>query len=302
MQKIILSFLLLLCSTAVTRAQHGYDAPWNEPPVAGLNFTVKGTDNVPDLYGDIHNPQLVVFFAGNQFMCLDSLFAAFRKQYPQYQRIFAETLPPGILYQQIEKGSVTIGNMRIDLQPDVYTAGGGRMQQAAHWMSDTATYAYNSLAIMVRQGNPYHIKNLHDLAQKELRLTMPNPQWEGIGKQIAKSLQKAGGQALEECIMQTKVKNGTTYLTTIHHRESPIRIMNAESDAGVVWRTEALYQKSLHHPVEMIPIPDSLNMRATYMAGLLRNAPHRKAARDFFDFLQSAEARRIYALYGFQVP
>ena len=60
-------------------------------------FTVPGVDNVPDLFGDINDPQLVVFFAGNQFMCIDDLMAAFRKGHPQYKRIFAETLPPGIL-------------------------------------------------------------------------------------------------------------------------------------------------------------------------------------------------------------
>lgn len=301
MKKYSILSTLMLFFTLSAFAQHQYDAPWNQPPVGGLNFTVKGIDNVPDIYGDINNPQLVVFFAGNQFMCLDSLFTAFKRQYPQYTRIFAETLPPGILYQQIENGGITIGNMHIDLQPDVYTAGKNRMDIAASKMSKTATYAYNNLTIMVHKGNPLNIKTLNDLAKDNIRLTMLNPKWEGIAKQISKSLKNAGGDSLEDKIMKTKVADGTTYLTKIHHRESPIRIMASESDAGVVWSTEALYQKQLGQPIELIPIPNQQNVTATYMAGILKKAPHAQAAKDFFDFLQSPTAKKIYARYGFQV-
>lgn len=288
-----------LLATIFSHAQYKYDAPWNEPVKNELNFTVHGIDNVPDIYGDINDPQLVVFFAGNQFMCLDSLFASFKKSYPQYQRIFAETLPPGILYKQIQDGGITIGNMHIDIQPDIYTAGKRRMDEAAPLMSDTAIYAYNDLAIMVYKGNPKKIKSLEDLSRNDIRLTMPNPQWEGIAKQINNSLEKAGGKQLQEDIMTKKVAKGTTYLTKIHHRESPLRIMNQESDAGVVWSTEAKYQISLHHPVALIPIPTGQNVRATYMIGILKKAQHKQAAKDFYHFLLSAEGKRIYASYGF---
>jgi len=77
--------------------EHRYDPPWNTPPKSSVMFTIPGVDNVPDLFGDVNDPQLLVFFAGNQFMCIDDLLAAFKQIYPRYQRIFAETLPPGIL-------------------------------------------------------------------------------------------------------------------------------------------------------------------------------------------------------------
>ena len=194
MKKIIGFFLLVntLLTPNASAQEHRFDPPWNTPPESKVMFTIPGVDNVPDLFGDINDPQLVVFFAGNQFMCIDDLIDGFKKQYPQYQRIFAETLPPGILAKQIEGGSITIGNMRITLKPDVYTAGKNRIDKMTGYFTDTAAYAYNKLAIMVPSGNPKNIKGLKDLGRKEVRVSMPNPAWEGIGQRIEEAYVKAG--------------------------------------------------------------------------------------------------------------
>lgn len=299
MKKILTGCILLLLSYAVAAQDHRFDPPWNQPPESKVMFTIPGIDNVPDLYGDINNPQLVVFFAGNQFMCIDDLLAAFKQQYPQYQRVFAETLPPGILARQMAGGSITIGNMRITLQPDVYTAGKSKIEQLMHQLDDTVVYAYNKLAIMVPKGNPQHIRGLKDLGRKDLRVSMPNPEWEGIGKRIEEAYVKAGGEALRNTIMQAKVKDSSTYLTQIHHRQTPLRILYGQSDAGPVWFSEAYYQQLIGHPIDMVRIPDTENIRATYIAGTVKQAPHPQAAKDFLRFLQSAAAKQVYTKYGF---
>ena len=51
-----------------------------------------------------------------------------------------------------------------------------------------------------------------------------NPQWEGVARQIQISLRKTGGPALERMVYDTKVKNGETILTHIHHK---LRMINA---------------------------------------------------------------------------
>lgn len=303
MKNILIRAFILLSLSMISRKgnaqEHRFDPPWNTPPQSKVMFTIPGVDNVPDLFGDINDPQLVVFFAGNQFMCIDDLLASFKLKYPQYQRIFAETLPPGILAKQIDGGSITIGNMRITLKPDVYTAGKSRIDKMASYFSDTATYAYNKLAIMVAKGNPQNIQDLKDLERKNIRVSMPNPEWEGIGRRIEEAYVKAGGDELKNAIMKTKVADSSTYLTQIHHRQTPMRIMYGKSDAGPVWFSEAFYQKMIGHPIDMVPIPDNENIKATYMAGQLKNAPHKKAAKDFMNFLTSETAKNIYKKYGF---
>lgn len=281
---------------------HRFDPPWNAPSQAGVPFTVPGIDNVPDLYGDIVDPQLVVFFGGNQFMVLDDLLKEFRKAYPQYQRIFVETLPPGILAEQIKQGSLVVGNLRIALKPDVYAAGKNRMDQTPEWFVRTSSYAQNRLAILVRKGNPKKVTSLRDLGRPEVRVSMPNPAWEGIGKRIEESYEKAGGAALRTAVMTTKVKAGTTFLTQIHHRQSPLRVLYDQSDAAPVWYTEAFYQEMLGHPTETVAIPDKENITANYVAGVMKAAPHTKAAKDFVAFLSSPAGQAVYQKYGFLPP
>lgn len=279
---------------------HRFDPPWNSPPASAVEFTVPGINNVPDLYGDIVDPQLVVFFAGNQFMCVDELLETFKKKHPEIQRIFVETLPPGILAEQIKGGSLTLGNLRITHKPDVYTAGKERIQEMDSYFSRVAPYAYNGLSLMVAEGNPKGIVSLSDLARKDLRISMPNPAWEGIGRQIETAYHKTGGQSLHQAVMEEKVSDGSTYLTKIHHRESPLRLLYGNSDVAPVWTSEVVYQKMIGHPVEEIPIAEEHNIRATYMAGRLKDAPHQQAADLFMEFMTSEEAKAIYRRYGFQ--
>ncbi|HWU77799.1 MAG TPA: substrate-binding domain-containing protein [Rhodanobacter sp.] len=296
-----LSFALAFGASAAARPD--YLPPWNPPP-AGLQFSVPPFDAIADLHGDIVDPQLVVFFAGNQFMVVHDLMAAFRRAHPQYRRIFVETLPPGILARQIESGVLVMGNLRITLKPDIYTAGKGSIaqKQTQHgWFAQTLDYARNPLAILVASGNPKHIESLKDLGRADVRVSMPNPAWEGIAKQIEASYRKTGGDALDHTIMQTKVADGTTFLTRIHHRQSPLRVLQDASDAAPVWSTEAYFQQQiLHHPVETVAIPAAQNATATYTAARMKNAPHAQASKDFMAFMQSPAARAVYRKYGFQ--
>ena len=295
-------FTAALSAGAATPTVPNFLPPWNPPP-AGMQFSVPPFDAIADLHGDIIDPQLVVFFAGNQFMVVHDLVDAFKQAHPQYQRVFVETLPPGILAKQIESGVLVMGNLRITLKPDVYTAGKGAIaenQKKHDWFADTYDYARNPLAILVAKGNPKGIKTLADLGRSDVRVSMPNPAWEGIARQIEASYKKVGGAALDHTIMDTKVKDGSTFLTRIHHRQSPLRVLQGESDAAPVWSTEAYFQEQiLHHPVETVAIPAAQNAVATYTAARLKNAPHEQAAQDFMTFMQSPAATAIYRKYGF---
>ena len=278
--------------------------PWNPPPQGGVAFSAPPVDAIADLHGDVVDPQLVVFFAGNQFMVVHDLLAAFRQAHPQYRRIFVETLPPGILARQIETGSLVMGNLKIALQPDVFAAGKASIaqhQKEHGWFADTYDYARNPLAILVAKGNPKGIKGLADLGRGDVRVSMPNPAWEGIARQIEASYRKAGGDALDRTIMHTKLAAGTTFLTSIHHRQTPLRVLQGDSDAGVVWSTEAYFQQQiLHHPVDTVAIPAAQNSIATYTAARMKDAPHAQAAKDFLAFMQTPAAQGIYRKYGFQ--
>jgi molybdate transport system substrate-binding protein len=297
---------MLLGPTLAAQAQQAPVAsprlpPWSPRDPDQFDFTVAGVDDIPDLHGSPDRADLVVFAAGNQFMVMPELMAAFRRSHPEVRRIFYETLPPGIEAEQIERGSIEFGNLIIDVRPDVFMSGLRRMktERAAGVVDAYRTYATNSLAIEVAKGNPKRITSLRDLGRDDVRVSMPNPAWEGVAGQIEASYRKAGGDALDATIMKRKVADGTTILTHIHHRETPLNILGGKADAGPVWLSEALYQQRIGNPIEYVTIPSAENATAIYADAVVRLAPHPQAARAFADFISSGEAAAIYAKYGF---
>lgn len=292
-------------------ANAGVQPPWsthhaNDPAKPGYDFTVPGIDNLPDVHGDPMNAKLVLFVGGNQFMVMPKLIAAFTEQNPTLAHaIFYETLPPGILAKQMEHGgTITFGNLTYTVKPDVYEAGKRRMQEmeknGSVVRNSTVCYVKNDLTIMVPKGNPKGIRSLTDLGKPGVRVSMPNPNWEGIARQIISAYRKAGGEALVNTIMQTKKDKGETLLTHIHHRQTPLYLMTDKADAGVTWRSEAQFQERIGNPIGHVDIPADQNSTAIYGAGLVQNAPHAEAARAWLQFMQSDQAKRIYQDYGFQ--
>lgn len=304
------SSIFMLCALlAGAGAWAQTSPPWsggaNDPATPqGYAFQVPDIDNVPDLHGNPCGAKLVIFIGGNQFFVLPRLIAAFEAQHPELAgHIFYETLPPGILRKQMAAGNtLTLGNLTIEIKPDVYEAGARVVKEMAQagQLKSVVPYATNDLEIMVRAGNPKGIHSLNDLARPDLRLSMPNPQWEGVAHQIAESLKKAGGDALYQSVYQTKVKNGQAVLTEIHHRQTPMRIMKGEADAGVTWASEVRFQESIHNPIAGVPIPAQQNTTAVYAGGVVANAPHPDEAAQWLEFLKSPQAQAIYRQYGFR--
>jgi ABC-type molybdate transport system substrate-binding protein len=297
--------LLLLASVpAMAQKMPPWSGGRNNPSAdKGFVFQVDDIDNVPDLHGNPSDAQLVLFIGGNQFMVLPDLVAAFERLHPELRgRIFYETLPPGILRKQMAAGgALTLGNLTIRVTPDVYQAGARVLadMEKEKQVERSVSYATNQLEIMVHEGNPHHISSLKDLGRDDLKLSMPNPAWEGVARQIADSLRKSGGEELFHQVMEVKVSNGTTYLTHIHHRQTAMRILNGQSDAGVTWSSEVQFQKTIGNPIRGVEIPASQNTTATYAAGVLSSAPHAAAARAWVAYLTSNEAQEIYRMFGF---
>lgn len=283
--------------------------PWSKGannPAAnkGYVFQVDSVDNIPDLHGNPSDAKLVLFIGGNQFFVLPQLVSGFVKQHPEFSgHIFYETLPPGILRKQIaNNNTLTLGNFTLQVQPDVYEAGARVLKQMeqARQVDIPVEYATNDLEIMVHAGNPKEIHSLNDLGRSDIKLSMPNPAWEGVARQIETAIRNAGGSALFHTVYQTKVADGSNYLTHIHHRQTPMNILQGKADAGVTWASEVKFQEKIGNPITGVAIPANQNATAIYAAGVMRNAPHADAARAWVAYLTTPEAQAAYREYGFK--
>jgi ABC-type molybdate transport system substrate-binding protein len=306
MKRFAALFALLAGASALAQQM---TPPWsggrNDPASSkGFVFRVPDIDNVPDLHGDPIGAKLVLFVGGNQFFVMPRLIAGFERLHPELAGyIFYETLPPGVLLKQMKAGNtLTLGNLTLNVVPDVYEAGANAlatMKQSGE-VDEVADYTTNDLEIMVAAGNPKHVASLKDLARADVRVALPNPEFEGIGKQVEAALRKTGGDTLAKEVYQTRVTQGGVVLTQIHHRQTPMRIMEKQSDAGVVWTSEVLFQEKLGNPIEGVRIPAEFNATAMYAAGVLKGAPHKEAAHAWVRYLQSDEARAAYGEFGFK--
>jgi ABC-type molybdate transport system substrate-binding protein len=284
--------------------------PWqhdenNDALNRGLEFTVPEVDNLPDFHGDITNPQLVLYVGGNYFFAMAPLVAEFEREHPEYKgRLYWETIPPGLLVKQMEAGgTITSGNMTWTAKPDAYFAGLDRVKSLIKQgllEGPAVPYVTNTLAIMTPAENPAGVTTLADLGKADIRLVMPNPEFEGVTRRIQAALRKAGGDALNDMVYKTKVADGSTVLTQIHHRQTPLFLMLGRAAAGVTWKSEAIFQEQVGNPISHVDIPPEHNSTGVYAGAVVKDAPHQAAARLWLAFIRSQPALAIFSRYGME--
>ena len=284
--------------------------PWsngeNNPALQkGLEFTVPEVDNLPDFHGTLSDPKLVIFVGGNYYFAMAPLVKAFEAQHAELKgRIYYITIPPGLLIKMMDAGNtITVGNMTWTVAPDVFAAGLKKVDeqiQAGKLVGPATPYVTNDLTIMVPKDNPAAITSVADFAKPGVHLVMPNPAWEGIARQVQATLVKVGGDSLETLVYHTKVKDGSTILTQIHHRQTPLFLMQGRAQAGITWKSEAIFQEESGHPIGHVDIPPQDNTTAVYAAAMVRGAAHPAAAKAWLEFLRSPAALTIFERYGFK--
>lgn len=265
-----------------------------------------------DREDDLHNLEyadsadLVLFVAGNQFMVMEELLAVFQNQYPGIKKIFYETLPPGLELKQILAGGALFRDYLIAVRPDVYAS----VSQAAMKKleekdlisaEDYFLYLHNRIVLMVPAGNPAQITSVEDLARRDVRISQPNPEYEDIAFHIMDMYRQAGGDDLIHRIMEEKRAEGTTILTVVHHRETPLRIRIGTVDVGPVWATEIQHARQTKLAVDMVDPGEGLDQREeiNYYVCNLKDSGNPENGAKFLEFIRSPLAQGIYERYGF---
>lgn len=265
-----------------------------------------GEEGTAALEHMISDADLVLWVAGNQFFAMDEVIGAFRKIHPGVT-VGLITLPPGLLLSAIEGGGWVYNGKEYRGTPDIYASVNlGHLQQlrAAGLMSRYEIYMHNELQVMVARGNPKAIAGIDDLIRSDVRTSLPNPVSEGIMQFYARKVLErhgvwpaiANGRDCVSC--QTTERN---WFTAVHHRETPERIRDNKSDAGIVWKTEVM--EALRHgaQIEAVELPpaDSLRDEVSYAIGALQNSRHQENAESYLAFLGTDAAQEAYAHFGF---
>jgi molybdate transport system substrate-binding protein len=156
-------------------------------------------------------------------------------------------------------------------------------------VTDRADFAQNRLAIIVPADNPGGIENLDDLTEDGVQLVIAA---EGVpaGDYAREIFQNAG---ISKAALANVVSNEEDVKAVI------TKVMSGEADAGIGYVTDVTPDVS--DEVTLIPIPDEVNVIATYPIAVVNGSQEADLAQGFVDYVLG-DGQQTLAEYGFLPP
>jgi molybdate transport system substrate-binding protein len=156
--------------------------------------------------------------------------------------------------------------------------------------AEPRVFARNTPVVIVPRGNPAKVGSFEQLTKaKKIVIGVPEVP---IGTYTLKMLEKAGAEFKEKVLANVASRE-------LNVRQVLAKVTLGEADAGIVYRTDAMAGKD---KVEIIDIPDKVNVVAEYPVAVLARAPHAAAAKAFVDLLLSGDGQKRLAAAGFVAP
>jgi len=156
-------------------------------------------------------------------------------------------------------------------------------------VTDRADFAQNRLAIIVPADNPAGIESLVDLTGNGVQLVLAA---EGVpaGDYAREILQNA---RITETALANVVSNEEDVKAVI------TKVISGEADAGIGYVSDVT--PDIADQVTLIPIPDEVNVIATYPIAVVIDSEEADLAQGFVDYVLG-DGQQTLAEYGFLPP
>jgi molybdate transport system substrate-binding protein len=150
-------------------------------------------------------------------------------------------------------------------------------------------FAQNKLAIVVPADNPAWIENLDDLTENGVQLVVAA---EGVpvGDYAREVFANAG---ISEAVLANIVSNEEDVKAVI------TKVQSGDADAGIAYVTDVT--PDVMAEITLIPIPDEVNVIATYPIAVVNGSQEADVAQSFVDYVLG-DGQQILAEYGFLPP
>ena len=227
--------------------------------------------------------ELVVFAAASLREAFAELGRSFEQSHPGTKVAF-HLAGSQELRTQIENGA----------PGDVFASADQKQMQAlldGRLAAAPKVFARNEPVLVVPAGNPAGIHGLEDLPEAQ-RIVVGAPEVP-IGAYTLRILDAAsrtygaGFRARVEARVASRELNVRQVLA---------KVRLGEADAAIVYRTDAAAAGS---EVQVIPLPEGVNVVAEYPVAVLTRAKQPALAREFVDLLLSAPGQEKLARFGF---
>lgn len=200
-----------------------------------------------------------------------------------------EKAHPGTKVRFSFGGSSALATQIVQGAPaDVFASAAERnMQQVvdAGRAHDPVTFARNRLEIAVEPGNPKHITALPDLAKPGLRVALCEPTVP-CGE-LARQLLGAEKVSVRPASNDPDVKAALA------------KVELGEVDAALVYVTDV---RAAQGKVDSVRIPAAADPSTAYPIAALGGSKNAPTAKQFVDFVLSADGRAVLAAAGFAAP
>jgi molybdate transport system substrate-binding protein len=237
--------------------------------------TSKGTTraSTPAAEGD-----LIVFAAASLTTSFGEIGAAFSTEHPGSTVTFSYDASSAQV-TQISQGAPA------DVFASADQANMTRLTDAGENQGAPVVFATNKLEIITAPGNPKGITTVADLADPDLIVVTCAPQVP-IGKYTQQVFTNAGVTVTPRSLEQN-VKGIVTKVTS------------GEADAGVVYATDV---QAAGRAASGVPIPDDINVIASYPIVVTKESSNADTASAFIAFVLSDQGQKILQANGFTAP
>jgi molybdate transport system substrate-binding protein len=211
---------------------------------------------------------------------------------------FEEQNPGVTVKQSFESSSTLLTQIQQGAPADVFASAAEEEMDTAVSdglvLGEPEVFARNREVIMVPRDNPANINTLRDVARPGVRLVLAE---DGV---------PAADYALE-ILDKANAEYGSGFekgvLSNVVSREADVRAaVNrvAVGDADATFGYASDYTPDIRDRVEVVKIPPSLNIVATYPVAALEDARDPALAREWVDLVTSEEGQRVLDGWGFE--
>ena len=163
------------------------------------------------------------------------------------------------------------------------------VQDDGRGVTERVDFAQNKLAIVVPADNPAEIESLEDLTEDGVQLVVAA---EGVpvGDYAREVFANAG---ISEAALANVVSNEEDVKAVI------TKVQSGDADAGIAYVTDVT--PAVADELALIPIPDEVNVIATYPIAVVNGSQEADVAQTFVDYVLG-DGQQILAEYGFLPP
>jgi len=218
--------------------------------------------------------------------------------FEELAKTFEEDNPTVEVRLSFESSSTLLAQIQQGAPADVFASAAEEEMNAAVKdglvAGEPEVFVRNREVIMVPKDNPANIQSMRALAEPGIKLVLAE---EGVP--AADYAEEILGKANAEYAGGFK----QDVIANVVSREADVRaavnrVALGDADATLGYASD--YTPDIRNQVEVIELPDNLNIVATYPIGALKDAQDPELAREWVDLVVSEEGQRVLEEWGFE--